>query len=54
MNKDHIRYLPIKEGDQLLAVISFHDVANAVIKGDELSQPDAEELHQELAGGGIR
>ena len=32
MNKDHIRYLPIKEGDQLLAVISFHDVANAVIK----------------------
>jgi len=32
MNKDHIRYLPVKEGDQLLGVISFHDVANAVIK----------------------
>ena len=32
MNKDHIRYLPVKEGDKLLGVISFHDVANAVIK----------------------
>ena len=32
MNKDHIRYLPVKEGENLLGVISFHDVANAVIK----------------------
>ena len=32
MNKDHIRYLPVKEGNKLLGVISFHDVANAVIK----------------------
>jgi CBS domain-containing protein len=32
MNKDHIRYLPVKEGDRLLGVISFHDVANAVIR----------------------
>src|SRR6185295_1395660 len=32
MNKEHIRYLPVKEGEQLLGVISFHDVANAVIK----------------------
>jgi CBS domain-containing protein len=32
MNKDHIRYLPVKEGDKLLGVISFHDVANAVIR----------------------
>ena len=32
MNKDHIRYLPVREDDQLLGVISFHDVANAVIK----------------------
>ena len=32
MNKEHIRYLPVKEGDTLLGVISFHDVANAVIK----------------------
>ena len=32
MNREHIRYLPVKEGDKLLGVISFHDVANAVIK----------------------
>ena len=32
MNKGHIRYLPVMEGDKLLGVISFHDVANAVIK----------------------
>ena len=32
MNKNHIRYLPVQEGDKLLGVISFHDVANAVIK----------------------
>jgi hypothetical protein len=32
MNKDHIRYLPVKEGDKLLGVISFHEVANAVIR----------------------
>jgi len=32
MTKDHIRYLPVKEGDKFFGVISFHDVANAVIK----------------------
>ncbi len=32
MNQEHIRYLPVKEGEKLLGVISFHDVANAVIK----------------------
>jgi len=32
MNKNHIRYLPVREGGKLLGVISFHDVANAVIK----------------------
>jgi len=32
MNQNHIRYLPVKEGDKLLGVISFHDVANAVIQ----------------------
>ena len=32
MNREHIRYLPVKEGDGLIGVISFHDVANAVIK----------------------
>lgn len=32
MNKDHIRYLPVKDGEKLVGVISFHDVANAVIR----------------------
>ena len=32
MTNNHIRYLPVREGDTLLGVISFHDVAKAVIK----------------------
>jgi CBS domain-containing protein len=32
MTKNHIRYLPVRDGDQLLGVISFHDVAKSVIK----------------------
>lgn len=32
MNREHIRYLPVKDGERLLGVISFHDVANAVIR----------------------
>ena len=32
MTKNHIRYLPVKDGAQLLGVISFHDVAKSVIK----------------------
>jgi CBS domain-containing protein len=32
MTQNHVRYLPIKDGEQLLGVISFHDVAKAVIK----------------------
>jgi CBS domain-containing protein len=32
MLDNHIRYLPVTEGDRLLGVISFHDVAKAVIK----------------------
>ncbi len=32
MTQNHIRYLPVKDGEQLLGVISFHDVAKAVIK----------------------
>lgn len=31
MIENHIRYLPVTEGGQLLGVISFHDVAKAVI-----------------------
>ena len=32
MTKHHVRYLPVKDGEQLLGVISFHDVAKSVIK----------------------
>jgi CBS domain-containing protein len=32
MTKNHVRYLPVRDGDRLLGVISFHDVAKSVIK----------------------
>ena len=32
MTKNHVRYLPVTEEDWLLGVISFHDIAKAVIK----------------------
>ena len=32
MTQNHVRYLPVKDGDHLLGVISFHDVAKSVIK----------------------
>ena len=32
MTRHHVRYLPVKDGDKLLGVVSFHDVAKAVIK----------------------
>lgn len=32
MLKEHMRYLPIMDGDTLLGVISFHDVARAIIE----------------------
>jgi len=32
MLNNHVRYLPVTEGERLLGVISFHDVAKAVIK----------------------
>ena len=31
MTKNHVRYLPVTEGERLLGVISFHDIAKAVI-----------------------
>lgn len=31
MTENHVRYLPVMEGDRLLGVISFHDVAKACI-----------------------
>jgi CBS domain-containing protein len=32
MTQQHVRYVPVQEGGQLLGVISFHDIAKAVIK----------------------
>lgn len=32
MTEQHVRYLPIKEEMKLLGVLSFHDVAKAVVK----------------------
>ena len=32
MTSHHVRYLPVKDGESLVGVVSFHDVAKAVIK----------------------
>ena len=32
MTQNHVRYLPVRDGEKLLGVISFHDVAKSVIK----------------------
>ena len=32
MTREHVRYLPVKNGETLVGVISFHDVAKAIIK----------------------
>ena len=32
MTKNHVRYLPVRDGEKLLGVISFLDVAKSVIK----------------------
>ena len=32
MTRHHVRYLPVCDGDRLAGVVSFHDVAKAVIK----------------------
>ena len=31
MTRNHVRYLPVKDGERLVGVVSFHDVAKAVI-----------------------
>lgn len=36
MTQNHVRYLPVKEGERLLGIISFHDVARAVIRETSL------------------
>ena len=36
MTEHHIRYLPIKDGQRLIGVLSFHDVARAALKAASL------------------
>ena len=51
MLERHARYVPVMDGTTLLGVVSFHDVAKAVLRRAELREPDAEELHPGLARG---
>ena len=32
MMQHHVRYLPVKDGEKLVGVVSFHDVAKALIR----------------------
>ena len=32
MTRHHVRYLPVKDGDALVGVVSFHDAAKAIIR----------------------
>ncbi|MFH1604949.1 MAG: CBS domain-containing protein [Pseudomonadota bacterium] len=36
MLEHHIRYMPVTEGDKLIGVLSFHDVAKAVLEAQSL------------------
>jgi CBS domain-containing protein len=36
MTHHHVRYLPVRDGPRLLGIISFHDVAKAIIKETRL------------------
>jgi CBS domain-containing protein len=36
MTHHHVRYLPVRDGEKLIGIISFHDVAKAIIKETRL------------------
>jgi CBS domain-containing protein len=56
MTRNHVRYLPVMDGGQLIGVISFHDVAKSVIKETSFENrllkryiknwPEADEAHK--------
>ena len=46
MLERHARYVPVMDGSTLLGVVSFHDVAKAVLEEQIAREPGAEELHQ--------
>ena len=49
MLESHTRYMPVMDGATLIGVLSFHDVAKAVLEEQTLREPHAEGLHQEHA-----
>jgi CBS domain-containing protein len=47
----HARYMPVMDKKMLMGVISFYDVAKAVVDSPEFREQDAQGLHPRLAGG---
>jgi CBS domain-containing protein len=52
MLERHARYMPVLNRRTLMGVISFYDVAKAVVESAGLREPHAEGLHPRLAGRG--
>ncbi len=48
----HARYMPVMDQRTLMGVISFYDVAKAVVDRAGLREPHAQGLHPRLAGRG--
>jgi len=48
------RYLPVLDGSTLMGVVSFYDVAKAVLEEQSYEKPHAQGLHPRLAGAGAR
>jgi CBS domain-containing protein len=49
MLERHARYMPVIEKQMLMGVISFYDVAKAVVDSQKLREQDAQGLHSRLA-----
>ncbi len=54
MLEKHARYLPVMNAKTLLGVISFYDVAKAVLRSAELREQDAQGIYPRLAQRGRR
>ena len=54
MLQRHARYMPVMNQRTLMGVISFYDVAKAVVDCAGLREPHAQGLHPRLAGRGGR
>jgi len=51
MLERHARYLPVIDQKVLMGVISFYDVAKAVVESQDIRKPDAQSLYPRLARG---